>query len=156
VRSSKAVLALALLACAPAEPSRRVGQPDKRELFGDADLVPTREGERIRRELALADELERLLERASVPSRVTVSLIEPASAVVVAQAGELEFVRSIARAALPGIDEARIHVTITKPDTGTGDREGPPMLLMLTLTLELGLTLGIAVERGWQRFRRPS
>jgi type III secretory pathway lipoprotein EscJ len=148
-----AIAMLAMLACVPADPPRPASKPDKRELFGDAGLVPTREGERIRRELALADELERLLARASVPASVSVSLVEPASAVVVAQAGERETIQTIARAALPELDDGRIHVTIAELGETPSETDTPRSIPVLMLTLALGLALGIAVERGWQRRR---
>ena len=63
----RSALALAL-ACAPActepassGPARVVVSHDKRALFGDPKLVPTREGERLRREIALAGEIEQAL-----------------------------------------------------------------------------------------------
>lgn len=148
-------LAWVLLGCVPTEPRRAASEPDKRELFGDAGLVPTREGERIRRELALADEVERLLARADVPASVTVSLVEPASAVVVAQAGELATIQAVASAALPELEDSRIHVTIAPTkgaprDDEPGERGSIPALI---LTLGLGLALGVALERGWQRQR---
>jgi hypothetical protein len=152
VRGLAPLLVLSLFACGPAEPPPRAsGSPDKRELFGDAGLVPTREGERMRRELAMADELERLLARASVPASVSVSLTEPASAVVVAGTGELEQVRTIARAALPGIADARIHVTIAELGEPEDHDDAPRLLPALVLTLGLGIALGVAMERGWQR-----
>lgn len=53
------------LGCGSAEPTRsRVparGVSDKAALFGDASLVPTRQGERARREVALAQEIEQAL-----------------------------------------------------------------------------------------------
>lgn len=53
------------LGCGSAEPARsRVpirGASDKAALFGDASLVPTRAGERARREVALAQEIEQAL-----------------------------------------------------------------------------------------------
>jgi hypothetical protein len=157
-------LALVVLGCAPPTPPHRpASKPDKRELFGDASLVPTREGERIRRELAQADELERLLARADVPASVTVSLVEPASAVVVARTGELAMIQTIAHAALPELEASRIHVTVHRPpihvtapsvdaalEAESDERRELPALV---LTLGLGLALGIALERGWQRQR---
>lgn len=54
-----------VLGCGAPEPARsRVpdrGAADKAALFGDASLVPTRQGERARREVALAQEIEQAL-----------------------------------------------------------------------------------------------
>jgi hypothetical protein len=85
------LVALALLLVAPggcdapASPPR-VSPPrdaaDKAALFGDPSLVPTREGERARREVALAQEIEQAL--TVLPSvaraRVNVELPERATA----------------------------------------------------------------------------
>ncbi len=50
-----AALGLLLLACeAPVAPPASPPAPDKRALYGDPALVPTRAGERAREELALA------------------------------------------------------------------------------------------------------
>ena len=49
-----------VLACGEAETERQPPRrpvPDKDALFGDPGLVPTREGERARREIALAGEI---------------------------------------------------------------------------------------------------
>lgn len=64
------LLALATLpiviGCGSPEPARpRVparGASDKAALFGDASLVPTRQGERAREEVALAQEIEQALD----------------------------------------------------------------------------------------------
>ncbi len=144
---------IALLGCVPAEPRGPARQADKRELFGDAGLLPTREGERVRRELVLADELERLLARASTPATVTVSLIEPASAVVVAQTGELDQVHAIARAALPDLDASRIHVTIAALDQTPSKAPSGSLTPILIVAIGLGLALGVALERARQRKR---
>jgi hypothetical protein len=60
----------------PARPRQDQRRTDKRSLFGDASLVPTREGERVRRELALAGELTTSLELMAlrlVPVKTTIS-----------------------------------------------------------------------------------
>ncbi len=70
------ILALAslwlALACeapaAPRGPGPAPRRADKAALFGDPSLVPTREGEQARREIALAQEIERAL--AVLPSVV--------------------------------------------------------------------------------------
>ncbi|MEM7153175.1 MAG: hypothetical protein AAF799_10040 [Myxococcota bacterium] len=71
------VLAAGCGEATPRSPSTPVrGRPDKAELFGDPTLVPTREGERVRRELGMAREIEHAL--AVLPaisaSRVNVEL----------------------------------------------------------------------------------
>ena len=149
------VLAVASTSCGSAERAQPQRQRGKHELFADASLVPTREGERARRELAMAEELERLLARAEVAASVTVSLVEPTSAVVVAQTGERASVEAIAHAALPGIAKERVHVMIAELDTPTPAEPGKSGVpgLALALSVALGLSLGIALERVWQRRR---
>ena len=150
------VLTVASTSCGSVERAQPQRQRGKRELFADASLVPTREGERARRELALAEELERLLARSEVAASVTVSLVEPASAVVVAQTGEPASVEAIARAALPSIAEERVHVVIA--ELGSMPMPANPSKpglrgLALALSVALGLSLGVALERAWQRRR---
>lgn len=70
MRHRMRLLALAtlpiVLGCGSPEPARsRVptrGASDKAALFGDASLVPTRQGERAREEVALAQEIEQALD----------------------------------------------------------------------------------------------
>lgn len=91
-RSSLLALVLVTAALGCGEPSSRRpvperGASDKAALFGDPSLVPTREGERARREVALAQEIEQAL--GVLPSvaraRVDVELTEgPAAARVLA------------------------------------------------------------------------
>ncbi|MFV8754030.1 hypothetical protein ACNOYE_26085 [Nannocystaceae bacterium ST9] len=157
VAVSVTLLMFALLACSPAEPRRPAGAPDKRELFADPSLVPTREGERARRELALADELERLLARAEIPASVTVSLIEPASAVVVARSDELEATRTIAHAALPAIAPERITISLAEPNERAPlNEQGARGLPIVLLALGLGLASGVALERARLRYSAHS
>lgn len=78
-----ATLPLAL-GCGSGEPARsRVparGASDKAALFGDASLVPTRQGERARREVALAQEIEQALGVLPSVARARVDVELPADA----------------------------------------------------------------------------
>lgn len=139
---------LVLLACSPSGPPPRPGQADKQALYGDPGLIPTREGERARRELMLAGELERLLERAAIQASVTVSLARDpgagGSALVVARAREATEVQTIARAALSEREVATIEVVLAPTDEPP---EVPPRGPLLAVAIGLGLALGVALER---------
>ena len=71
------------LSLAPPPPAGHPPTPDKASIFGSALLVPTPEGERARRELAVAGEIERVLHRdpSVVGVRVSLRLATPCSAV---------------------------------------------------------------------------
>ena len=131
-------------------------QLDKQAMFGSASLVPTREGERARRELAIAGELEQALAQLGLgPAHVDVELREPVTVIVIARhrddrsASEAERAAiTLARAMVPELEPANLHVWL-QPAIA----EPPPpepasrtWLLMLAC-LGLGLSLGIGGER---------
>jgi type III secretory pathway lipoprotein EscJ len=161
-----ASLGLALGACEAG--SARVEQPrveqprvDKRAMFASASLVPTREGERARRELAIAGELERaLVELGLGPAHVDVELREPAAVIVIAQrpadrsAAEAETAAAkLAHALVPELDAARLHVWLRPADDGAetkagdGRRSSAHEAALLLACLGLGLSLGALGER---------
>ncbi|NVB40901.1 hypothetical protein G6O69_23885 [Pseudenhygromyxa sp. WMMC2535] len=138
-----ATMAVGLLGCgeaAPREPTRERPRLDKQALFGDPGLVPTREGERARRELALATSLVESLELIGVSgARVEVALGGGAPRVVIvarlprttqteldALTGESE---ALALAMVPGLDAQGVHVLLraeTEADAAIGGGAGQP------------------------------
>ena len=164
-------LAVLVAACgAPApepatQPTTPIGHPDKRSLYADAGLIPTREGERIRRELALAGEIHTGLELLGLgPAHVDVHLGDEPSAVIVAQidpradATALEArAAALATASIPGLtrDEVRVWLHPRAHAGSESAREPTPWALALTC-LGLGLSLGVTLERvRAQRRLRP-
>lgn len=135
---------------APQRP--RPPTPDKRALFGDAALVPTREGERIRRELAAAGELESAIRLLAVDDvHVDLDARDPSPRLtIVARAqpdaeidGLRESIATLARAARPDID-----ATIVIDPGGGEQRRGRQLTPWIALALlGLGASLGISVER---------
>ena len=136
----------------PAVPRRAV---DKQTLYGDAGLVPTREGERVRRELALAGELHHALEQLGLTSvHVDVELRDPAGVIVVGRApadsdpAQLEAaIVDFAHVLVP--DARAVHVRLRHdpespaPESPAPDRSWPFALACLGL----GLSLGVTTER---------
>ena len=147
----------------PTTPDR--GRPDKAELFGDPTLVPTREGERVRREVAAAREIEKAL--ALLPaistSRVDVELPADASgsprvlAVVRAQAGSgPDSVRASIDTIIGSVvgEQAQARIMIEEP-TAAPLPTGPDFDWPLVLgVLGLGFFAGMFVERA--RRLRPA
>jgi hypothetical protein len=160
LRVRRIAVALVLLVCAgcpapqrPAAPRRTV---DKQALYGDAGLVPTREGERVRRELALAGELHEALEQLGLTGvHVDVELNEPPGVLVIARAdheadaASLEStITSFARVIVP--DATTVHVELRRLE-GDGEHPAPPdrerPWTIALACLGLGLSLGVTVER---------
>lgn len=166
------LLLLALSACeAPASVTPRspgpetFAEPDKRSLYADAGLLPTREGERARSELALAGEIHAGLEliglgpahvdvelRGSKPRAVVVARVDPD-----AELAELEDqVAELAAASVPDLDRAAVHVWLhPRAESGEPRRERAPWALALAC-LGLGLSLGVTLERARGRRARPA
>jgi hypothetical protein len=145
----------------PASPRRPVparGATDKAALFGDPSLVPTREGERARREVALAQEIEQAL--GVLPSvtraRVDVELPErPADAdarVLAVVAGEpgadaaalTERTRAVARTVMG--PAAAIEV-VSEPIPAPAPPAVPMRWPLLLGVLGLGFFGGTLLER---------
>jgi hypothetical protein len=155
---------LGLGACAEGPPARGPDRgADKARLFGDPGLVPTREGERARRELALAGQIRRALvdlsdvesasvdvELASPPTRVLVALA--ASTTEDERLARLEHYANEAASAVVG-EPAEVTVLIdASPAPEPVGGGAPPLPLALAL-LGLGVSGGIAVERWRSRAR---
>lgn len=130
---------------------------DKQSLYGDASLVPTREGERIRRELALAGELRHALEPLGLTAvHVDVELREPAGVIVAGraepgvEASELEAaIVDFAHVLVPDASSVRVRLVASESEV-----ESPapaPMGLRVWAValacLGLGVSLGMTIER---------
>lgn len=137
----------------PAAPRRAV---DKQALYGDAGLVPTREGERIRRELALTGELHAALEQLGLTDvHVDVELNDPPGVIVIARADPEADAASLestiigfARVIVPDATTVQVELRHFQP---SGERPAPsddglPWTIAL-VCLGLGLSLGVTVER---------
>ena len=146
------LLVVTAAGCGPAptpRPPRAL--EDKAALFADASLVPTREGERIRREVALAGELRALLEStgADASSRVSVRLRDgetPRVVAVLAGNGTVpadDDLEALVDGIVPGAELAVVR-TPTKPRSR--DRRGLSLALTLAV-LGLGISLGVSLER---------
>lgn len=155
-----ATLALIGIGCeAPARPLPQQRRTDKRSLFADASLVPTREGERVRRELALAGELTTALELLELgPVHVNVELqTGHSSAVVVAQlpanavSEQLDAdITQLAAAIVPKLEASQIHVWL-RPSAEPPPPKRDRSWALILACLGLGLSLGVTLERARAR-----
>ena len=145
--------------------------PDKARLYGDPGLLPTREGERARREVARAGEIERAVRL--LPGveevRVDVELEQDGSlraAAVVARAqagtrGDIEpATRRIVEVVLgPDAPAATTVLVAELPPVPEDLEPGLPIVPLALALLGLGVSAGIALERsrrmlGRRRSRR--
>jgi hypothetical protein len=140
-------------------------QLDKQALYADASLVPTRAGERARRELALAGELRAALELLDLgPVHVDVELHERPRVIVVARfapgddPGELEAaITELAVALVPELEAAGVHPWLrarAEARAPSPSRRAPTWALVVAC-LGLGLSLGVTGERLRLRRRSP-
>ncbi|HLT37527.1 MAG TPA: hypothetical protein VK034_14640 [Enhygromyxa sp.] len=150
---------IGLIACE----ARPVARPspaaiDKQAMFGSASLVPTREGERARRELAIAGELEQALDRLELgPAHVDVELREPAAVIVIARLPEHRSVEQaeaavakLASAMIPALLPGDLHVWWQPAiaDAPAPARPGSARSwALMMICIGLGLSLGVAGER---------
>lgn len=163
------VVALLLAVGCEARPRARPRAPaaaaDKAALFGDPSLVPTREGERARREVALAQEIERALAvlPAVLGARANVELPSPGIAgpprvlavVLAAPDADAPAVTAQARAiAHAVVGPAAVLEVVVEPSPAVAASPTPrtPWPLLLGM-LGLGLCIGTLVERA-RRLRR--
>ncbi len=152
-------------ACSEPGPSPRVATSDKRALYGDPGLVPTRAGERARQELALAGSVAAALRaRAEVVAlAVEVRLPaqgDPGAAVISGQLTlDAASVTRIAEGVLGPWSAGRVQVELAPPKVGAVEREEPPASpgrgwprwpLALAL-VGLGASAGVSIERLRQR-----
>jgi hypothetical protein len=150
------MLVLVCAGCpAPQRPAAARRTVDKQALYGDAALVPTREGERVRRELALAGELQQAVEQLGLAAvHVDVELNDPPGVIVIAQldaeadpASLDATITAFARVLVP--DASKVQVELRQIELG--ERPAPsdggrPWAIVLAC-LGLGLSLGVTVER---------
>lgn len=149
------------------QPTRKAS--DKAALYGDASLLPTRAGERARKEVALAEEIRVAVEtlHAVEGARVTVATDErgtPRSAAVVIRArmnpdpeALTTSATRISRAAL-GAADLVVEVQVSAPRSGEASAEAPdeeaPSTLLLFGVLGLGVSLGLTFDRAARIVRR--
>jgi len=165
-------LACLCLACEPGPPRAepRPGPVDKQDLYADPSLVPTRAGERARRELALAGELRKAIDLLGVgATQVDVELGGPrprvivvASAPGIGQAPHAQLRTTVETLALATVDNLRVEeVTVVLPThdqahlddpqtswTQDPRRGGAPLPIAIAIALlGLGLSAGVCAER---------
>lgn len=166
--STRALVLIGSSLCAcEAQPAPPVSpaRADKQALFGSATLVPTREGERARRELAIAGELEHALEQLGLgPAHVDVEL-EPRPAVIViaqlpADQSEAEVhdqIAALGSALVPELEPSQLHAWLRPPLGQSTPSDDPrfraPLWALMALCLGLGSSLGIVSERARARPR---
>lgn len=154
-RIAVASLVLVGVGCqAPARSAAPRRTVDKQALYGDAGLVPTREGERVRRELALAGELCKALEQLGLADvHVDVELHEQPGVIVVARAepdtDSVQLEATITAFSRVIVPDAMVHVQLRQAEsehptpTPTDGRHWAIALACLGL----GLSLGVTAER---------
>lgn len=156
---------VALLGCSQPGASPREATSDKRALYGDPGLVPTRAGERARQELALAASVVAALRARTEVTALAVEVRvptpgDPGAAVI---AGEMPLdgatVMRIAEGVLGPWSAGRVQIELTRPAAGAVEREEPPAspgrgwpgwALALAL-VGLGASAGVSIERLRQR-----
>jgi hypothetical protein len=154
---------VALLACnQPAVAPRPAARaPDKAELFGDPTLIPTREGEAARRELAGAGELTAVLRASGWLEQIHVDVEhgDPIRVVVAgrrtaaAPASLVEPLDRVAAAVLG--DEAELVLAIA--ETPPAEPRAPARELPLLLAaLGLGASVALLLDRSVRRRRTRS
>lgn len=153
-----ATVLLGLASCdRPAPPRARV--PDKAALYGDAGLIPTREGEAARRELAMSAELAKVIGASGWTSDVHVD-VEIGDATTSVIVGGLrnrsapEDVEQRIAAAARAIAGDSASVTLVLGEAVTSD---PPRAIdvpLLLAVLGLGASASLMIDRAWRRRRR--
>lgn len=154
-------LALVLVAAACSEPAAQPQRaaPDKAALFGDASLVPSREGEAARRELASAGEIAAILRASGWIDRVHVDVEQAASIRVVIAGARTSTAPADLEAEIAAIvagvltrDDAEIVLAIaTPPESPERPRRELPLALA---ALGLGASVALALDRALRRRRR--
>lgn len=177
VKIGPTVLVLGLLAsgCSGGERLARPGPlrtevaPDKESLFGDPGLVPTREGEHIRREIAVAGEIERAVLTLGGVARAHTNVelpregSEPPRVLVAARldaGGDRSTldgrIRSVVRGVVGDVPDRALNVVLAEPAAPREERAPPLPLLLGAGLVGFGLSAGVAVDRLRRRIRAVS
>lgn len=153
-------LAGGLLACAPEpRPGPIAAAPDKRALYGDAALVPTRAGERARQELALAGSVA-----AAVRARAEVGALavevrlptedDPGAVVVTGEVGLADAsVARIAEGVVGPWSAGRVQVELAPARAVASDPPRRPGWALALALIGLGAAAGISIDRMLARRR---
>lgn len=149
------VAALLLVACG-AEPARPGAAPrltDKRALYGDPGLVPTRAGERAREELALASSIAAAVRaRAEVVAlAVEVRLPTAADPGAVVITGEValakEHVARLAEAVVGPWSVGQVQVELAPARAVASDPPARPRWALALALIGFGAAAGISIDR---------
>lgn len=172
MRSMTLLLLVSLTACAGNEleeddPSpRAAGTVDKRSLYGDPALMPTREGERRRTELALAGAIDRALDVLDVDDRtVNVELDprtrDPLRVLVVGQVradappDRGEQVAEIVASVVGPLPAPGPTITLARAQDPGAPQRALPWLVAVAF-LGLGFNAGVVFDRGRRHWNRRS
>jgi hypothetical protein len=166
------VVAVLAAACGPATEEFRMPRPaapDKRSLYADAGLVPTREGEHIRREIAVAGEIMAAARTLPAVTEVHVDVELPREGVgeprvlVAARLATDGTARGRTKNALANVvrgvvgelpEHAAVYV-LSESEPPTQPTGGAPLVLVGACLLGLGTSAGMAMERARRRGRAP-
>jgi hypothetical protein len=155
-RIALAVVVIVCGACpAPQRPAVPTRTLDKQALYGDAGLVPTREGERVRRELALAGELQQVVLQLGLAAvHVDVELNDPPGVIVIARADPEADAESLeatitrfAHVIVPDATTVHVELRLEQGSERPAQPDGGPPWAIALACLGLGLSLGVTVER---------
>jgi hypothetical protein len=161
MRSRRATLAAVVLvatACSEPAAAPERAAPDKAALFGDPSLVPSREGEAARRELASAGEIEAVLRASGWIDRVHVDVEhgEPIRVVIAGTRGattpaELDEEIAAVVAGVLARDDAEIVLAIATPS----EPPAPPRreVPLAFAAVGLGASVALAIDRALRRRR---
>lgn len=151
-------------------PQPRAGRlHDKAELYGDPGLVPSREGERARREIASANEIKAAIVLLHEVEAVRVNVEqdgEDARALLVirlrsqrAQASTVSAAERIAKHVLGPGTTATVQIEISAPGLATASPATPqprrrPWVPLVIALVGLGFSLGVTFDRLRRQLRR--
>lgn len=149
---------------APRRPGSTEAPADKAALFGDPSLVPTRQGEHARREVALAQEIERAIEvlpsvdEARVDVELPPAAAQPRVLAVVRgtphadQSSSTSRIVTIAHTVIGSQAAVEVVMETSRAAPRVDEPSRWPLVLAV---LGLGFFSGMLLERA-RRLRRPS